>query len=63
MKPGIFKHINCRNTVYPGAKIERFNVPDDFVFWTTDFPDYKPIFYESNAIKRKIWADPDIGRS
>lgn len=59
MRAGIFVHKNCRNLLYPQSLIERFPVPDQFVFWFQNYPEYAPIFYESPVIKGKPWADPD----
>lgn len=50
-------HIKCRNSVYPLSKIQRFNVPDDLVSFKTEYPSYSPIFYESNVLSGKPWAD------
>lgn len=49
----------CRNSVYPRTKLNRFNVPDLFLKWETDFPDYTPISYTSDSIKGQPWADPE----
>lgn len=61
VKPGVFKHIKCRNNIYPKSDIERFKVPDDLVFWNIQFLDYSPPFYTAPFIKNQVWADPDIG--
>ncbi|XP_037044814.1 ADP-ribose pyrophosphatase, mitochondrial-like [Bradysia coprophila] len=58
MKAAIFRNANCRNSVYARSSINRFRVPDEFVFWTVEFADYKPIFYESDVLSGKPWADP-----
>lgn len=52
----------CRNSVYPRTKLNRFNVPDLFLKWETDFPDYTPISYTSDSIKGQPWADPEYVR-
>lgn len=62
MSPAIFRNINCRNSVYARSVVKRFTVPDEFIFWSTEFPDYKPEFYESDVLSGKPWADPKIGK-
>lgn len=61
IKPGFFIHINCRNATYAKSKIERFHVPDNLVLWSENFPDYRPIFYESPVLSGKPWADEPKG--
>jgi ADP-ribose pyrophosphatase len=56
----IFKHVCCRNKVYPRSDVNRFKVPDEFVNWSTNYQDYNPAFFESNILKGKPWADPPI---
>ncbi|KAI9587635.1 hypothetical protein GQX74_003481 [Glossina fuscipes] len=59
--PGIFRHVTCRNNVYPRTQTLRFPVPDDFVFWTMPYNDYMPPIYTASHIRGQSWADPDIG--
>lgn len=59
--PGIFRHVTCRNNVYPGTQTLRFSVPDKFVFWTTPYNDYMPPIYTASHIGGQPWADPNIG--
>jgi ADP-ribose pyrophosphatase len=58
----IFKHIACRNGIY-AKTIQRFNVPDDLVLWSTSFESYSPENFESPVLKGKPWADPEITNS
>ena len=55
-------HFKCRHpNSYPGEKVERFQVPENKVPWTVEFPEYKPIEFTSQKVLDKpIWADPDI---
>ena len=53
-------HTKCRNSIYPKSTIERFFVPNDFVNFDTNFPDYNPPNYTADFIKRASWADPDV---
>ncbi|XP_055299048.1 ADP-ribose pyrophosphatase, mitochondrial-like isoform X2 [Sitodiplosis mosellana] len=55
-----FIHQSCRNSVYPKSNINRFTVPDRFVRWSVEYPEYTPIFYESPKIHGKPYADPAI---
>lgn len=52
----------CRNSVYPRSEVNRFNVPDKFLKWETDFPGYTPKAYTSESIKGQPWADPEYVR-
>lgn len=60
LKPGSFKHITCRNSIYPKSSISRFPVPEEFVYWSEDFPSYLPPVYTAPHINGQVWADPDI---
>ena len=53
-------HSKCRNDLYPKTDdMNRFNVPDDKVTWSTEYPDYKPIeFFAVQEIP--IEEDPDF---
>ncbi len=62
MKAAIFRNINCRNSLYSRSAVNRFPVPDEFIEWSVPFPDYKPIFYESEVLNGKPWADLKIGK-
>ncbi|XP_055378615.1 putative nudix hydrolase 6 isoform X2 [Condylostylus longicornis] len=61
VKLGVFKHLSCRNSIYPQSDIKRFTVPDEFVFWSCDFTKYDPPSYTSEHIHGKVYADPEIG--
>lgn len=56
----IFRNIKCRNSLYARSSVNRFPVPDEFVAWSVEFAEYKPEFYESEVLKGKPWADPNI---
>lgn len=57
VKPGIFRHIMCRNGLYPRSNVSRFPVPDELVFWTEPFAEYNPPFYTAPHIGGQSWAD------
>ncbi|KAG7206481.1 hypothetical protein KM043_003826 [Ampulex compressa] len=54
-------HHKCRQGVYPGSRVERFEVPEGKVSWKVEYPEYKPVEYTSGALRGKPWADPEIG--
>lgn len=56
-------HQNCRLGLYPRSSVSRFDVPEDKVLWTKEFPEYNPTSYSAPSIKGKPWADPEIGDS
>lgn len=60
IKPGTFRHIMCRNNVYPRSNVTRFSVPDDLVFWNVSYESYCPNCYTAPHIGGQIWADPPI---
>ena len=50
----------------PGEYPERFPVPDHFVGWESDYPDYSPPYYVSSVVLKNDstgnpagWADPE----
>ena len=55
-------HSKCRHpNSYPGEKVERFQVSEQKVPWTVDFPEYKPTeFTAKKVLDKPVWADPDI---
>jgi len=57
VKPGIFRHIMCRNNVYPRSSVSRYPVPDEFVFWTDTYDGYCPPSYTAAHIGGQSWAD------
>ncbi|XP_054733215.1 ADP-ribose pyrophosphatase, mitochondrial [Anastrepha obliqua] len=61
LKPGVFKHITCRNNIYPKSTVKRFSVPSEFVDWSTEYSKYIPPNYTAPHINGQPWADPDIG--
>ena len=52
-----FFHSNCRSTYY-NTETKRFTVPDDKVSWETSFPDYQPVEYTTEKVKKNPKADP-----
>ncbi|KHJ85247.1 hypothetical protein OESDEN_15031 [Oesophagostomum dentatum] len=56
-------HKKCRVTDVPylrSKNVFRFNVPDEKVRWSVEFPEYNPPDYtDPNALGKK-WADPDV---
>lgn len=62
MRPAIIRNVNCRNSFYSRTAVKRFPVPDEFLFWSVEYTDYKPIFYESDVLNGKPWADPKLGK-
>ena len=50
-------HTNCRSTFY-NTEIQRFLVPDDKVSWETNFPDYQPVEFTTEKVKKNPKADP-----
>ncbi|ALC44687.1 CG4098 [Drosophila busckii] len=60
VKPGIFRHIICRNSVYPRSNVQRFPVPDEFVFWAENYAEYAPPFYTAPHIGGQSWADTPL---
>lgn len=60
VKPGIFRHIMCRNNVYPRSNVSRFPVPDEVVFWTEPYVEYSPPFYTAAHIGGQSWADAPL---
>lgn len=55
----IFKHVACRNGIY-AKTVQRFNVPDDLILWSSSYDSYKPPHFESPVLQGKPWADPAI---
>ncbi|CAO1428906.1 unnamed protein product [Diamesa tonsa] len=51
-------HICCRNSLYPRSNVQRFPVPDEYVSWSVEYKNYKPVFYESQSLTGTEWADP-----
>lgn len=35
-------------------------MPDDKILWSTSYPEYIPVKYESDVLLGKSWADPSI---
>ncbi|EDW68843.2 ADP-ribose pyrophosphatase, mitochondrial [Drosophila virilis] len=60
VKPGLFRHIMCRNNVYPRSSVQRFPVPDAVVFWTVNYEEYCPPCYTAAHIGGQSWADAPL---
>ncbi|XP_064546301.1 ADP-ribose pyrophosphatase, mitochondrial [Drosophila montana] len=60
VKPGIFRHIMCRNNIYPRSTVQRFPVPDAVVFWTVNYEEYCPPCYTAPHIGGQSWADAPL---
>ncbi|KAH8340401.1 hypothetical protein KR074_012206 [Drosophila pseudoananassae] len=60
VKPGVFRHLMCRNNMYPRSGVLRFPVSDEHVFWSESYPDYCPVDYTSPHIGGQVWADPPL---
>ena len=60
LKPGVFKHLICRNRSYPRSNITRGSVPEEFVYWSVCYPDYLPLAYTAPHINGNVWADLEI---
>jgi len=55
------EHYKCRNVSYPRDNIQRFPVPDEFVSWEVNYPDYNPPCHTSASVRAKpVWADEEI---
>lgn len=51
-------HVKSRIAQYPGSNIQRYPVPDEFVMWEVEYPDYRPVVYEAPEVTAKpYWAD------
>ena len=54
-------HFKCRNAKYPSSSVDRFPVPEDRIQWITHYPEYAPVNYTSDVVKKQpVWADPDF---
>ncbi|EDW17122.1 ADP-ribose pyrophosphatase, mitochondrial [Drosophila mojavensis] len=60
VKPGTFRHIMCRNNIYPRSNVTRFSVPDDLVFWNVPYESYCPTCYTAPHINGQTWADEPL---
>lgn len=58
----MLRNVNCRNSFYSRSTVRRFPVPDELIPWSVEYLEYKPIFYESDVLLEKPWADPKIGK-
>ncbi|XP_034171459.1 ADP-ribose pyrophosphatase, mitochondrial [Osmia lignaria lignaria] len=53
-------HNKCRQGFYRSTTIKRFEVPENKVSWSVEYPEYKPVEYTAPSVKGKPWADPEI---
>ena len=53
-------HHKCTRGIYPSSNVNRFEVPENKVPWSVEFPEYQPNEYNSPVLKDKPWADPEI---
>ncbi|XP_033222428.1 ADP-ribose pyrophosphatase, mitochondrial [Belonocnema kinseyi] len=53
-------HQKCTRGLYPSSNVQRFEVPEDKVAWSVEFPEYEPVEFNSPVLKGKPWADPEI---
>ncbi|KAH8260598.1 hypothetical protein KR038_008250 [Drosophila bunnanda] len=63
VKPGIFRHLMCRNNMYPRSGVLRFPVSDDHVFWSVPYTNYCPPVYTAPHIGGQVWADPVLSET
>nr|XP_033802259.1 ADP-ribose pyrophosphatase, mitochondrial isoform X2 [Geotrypetes seraphini]XP_033802260.1 ADP-ribose pyrophosphatase, mitochondrial isoform X2 [Geotrypetes seraphini] len=57
-------HIKARASPYPGSQVMRAVVPDDKVYWSVLWPEYKPVEYTApSVLAQPVWADPPIGKN
>ncbi|EZA58090.1 ADP-ribose pyrophosphatase, mitochondrial [Ooceraea biroi] len=56
-------HQKCRQGIYPSSNAKRFEVPDEKVSWTVEYPEYKPVACTAAVLQGKPWADPEINES
>ncbi|CAL7948347.1 unnamed protein product [Xylocopa violacea] len=54
-------HHKCRQGFYAYNNVKRFEVPENKVPWSVEYPEYKPVEYTAVVLKGKPWADPEIG--
>ncbi len=57
-------HEKCRDGQYPrSSNIQRFDVPEHLISWTTNYPEYEPPeFTSGKVLEGPEWADPDISQ-
>ncbi|XP_030385266.1 ADP-ribose pyrophosphatase, mitochondrial [Scaptodrosophila lebanonensis] len=60
VRPGIFRHVMCRNNLYPRSGVLRYPVPDELVYWSEDYGEYCPPFYTAPHINGQVWADAPL---
>lgn len=53
-------HHKCRQSLYPFGGVKRFEVTEEKVPWTVEYPEYKPAVYTGGVLRDKPWADPEI---
>ncbi|XP_017135395.1 ADP-ribose pyrophosphatase, mitochondrial isoform X2 [Drosophila miranda] len=60
VKPGVFRHVMCRNSMYPRSGVLRFPVADEQVFWSEPYAEYCPPSYTAPHIGGQVWADAPL---
>lgn len=53
-------HQKCRQGIYPLSNVKRFEVVDEKIPWTVEYPEYKPVTYTAPTVQGKLWSDPEI---
>jgi len=48
---------------YPRSEVKRFEVPDDKVSWSEQYPSYNPVSYTDPKVLTAPWADPIMGNT
>jgi len=52
-------HVKCRNGLYATTNDKkRAPVPDDKVKWSVTWPNYEPLDFTAEHVKKAVWADP-----
>lgn len=56
-------HTKARGPAYSGTTVQKSVVPDQYVKWSVQYDEYKPVSYTSEVVlKKPVWADPDISQ-
>lgn len=54
-------HRKCRQSLYPSSSVKRFEVTEEKIPWTVEYPEYKPVAYTAAVLRdKRPWADPEI---
>ncbi|XP_022227303.1 ADP-ribose pyrophosphatase, mitochondrial isoform X3 [Drosophila obscura] len=60
VKPGIFRHVKCLNSMYPRSGVLRFPVAEEQVLWSEPYAEYCPPAYTAPHIGGQVWADAPL---